>query len=336
MIEPAPRAARTARHTLVTGGAGFIGSHLVERLLEGGDRVTVIDDLSTGRRANLERARDDPRLELVVGSVLDRRLVAERVGRVDRVVHLAAAVGVRLVVERPAAALRTNLRGTEVVLRAAARRGIPALFASSSEVYGTCGTPPFVEDTPLHLPATREGRAGYAHAKATGECLALALHRERGAHTVVARLFNSTGPRQRSRWGMVLPTFVRQALDGEPLTVHGDGSQTRCFAHVRDTVEALVRLLGAPAASGLVVNVGSDRETRVDELARLVVRETGSTAGIVHVPHESVYGPGFEDPPRRVPDLTRLEELTGFRPSTPLGELVRDAVEDRLGARVAG
>ena len=315
--------------TLITGGAGFIGSHLTDRLVEQGDRVVVLDDLSTGLRSNLDGALAGGRAELVRGSVLDAELVHELVGRADRVFHLAAGVGVRRVVERPVSTLRTNVRGAETVLEAAARHERPILLASSSEVYGRGARLPFREEDDLVLGPTASRRWGYACSKALDEWLAFAWRHETGLPVVVARLFNTVGPRQRGRYGMVLPSFAAQALAGRPLTVHGDGRQTRCFAHVRDTVEALLRLIECDAARGLAVNVGTDREVEIRAVAEAVRAAAGSSSPIVHVSYEEAYGTGFEDMRRRRPCLERLRSLTGFAPETPLEEAVADVVADR-------
>jgi UDP-glucose 4-epimerase len=316
---------------LITGGAGFIGSHLADRLLGEGHRVQVLDDLSTGRLANIAHLLSDPGFENRIGSVTDETVVRELVGRADLVCHLAAVVGVQLVARHPVRAIETNVRGTELVLRAAAETGCQVLIASSSEVYGA-GPVPFSEDDPVALGVTSRPRGGYACSKALGEWLALAQHRERDLAVVVVRVFNTVGPRQSGRYGMVLPRFASQALRGEPITVYGDGCQTRCFAHVLDVVEALCALIHSPSANGRVFNVGSDREVSVRELAELVRERAGSPSRIAEIPYEEVFPQGFVDLPRRVPDLTRLESTTGTRPSTPLETIVDDVV---AGARLA-
>jgi len=321
---------------LVTGGAGFLGSFLAERLIADGAHVLVLDDLSTGAIENIAALVGRPRFHYRVGSVLDAPLVAELVGLCDVTVHLAAAVGVRLVVERPVHTLETNVRGTETVLEAAAREGKPVLLASSSEVYGKSAKLPFAEDDDLVLGPTVNSRWSYACSKALDEWLAFAYARERGLPVVVARLFNTVGPRQTGRYGMVLPTFAAQALRGEPLTVYGDGRQSRCFAHVRDVVEALARLLATPAAVGQVFNVGSDEEIAIESLAGRVRDAAGSASEIRHVSYDDAYARGFEDMRRRVPDVSKLERATGFRCRTPLAEIVADVLadqRDRLAAR---
>lgn len=308
---------------LVTGGAGFIGSHLVERLLARGDEVVVLDDLSTGRASNLAAVRLDPRLEFVHGSVLDEALVSRLVQGVEGVFHLAARVGVRLVLEQPSATLEVNVLGTRHVLAAAARRGARVLFASSSEVYGKNERPPFAEDEPLLLGATREPRWSYACSKAMGEWLALARAREDRLPVVIVRFFNVVGARQHGEHGMVLPRFLAAARAREPLEVYGDGLQTRCFLAVEDAVERVLALWDEPRALGQVVNVGSARELAIGELARRVVAAAGGGLPIVHMPYREAYGMEMSDFRRRVPALERLEGLIGPRPERSLDELVR-------------
>jgi len=309
---------------LVTGGAGFIGSHLCERLLARGDEVVCLDDLSTGRLENLEACRPSERFEFVRGSVLDERLVRAEVARADGVFHLAASVGVRLVLEQPTRTLEVNLLGTRHVLAAAAERGARVLFASSSEVYGRNDEPPFAEDDPLLSGATREPRWSYACSKAMGEALAFALARERALAAVVVRFFNVVGPRQRASYGMVLPRFVRAARSGAPLEVYGDGTQTRCFLHVSDALDAVLALWDEPRALGQVVNVGSAREIAIGELAERVRRAAGSRAPIVRMPYREAYGTEMNDFRRRVPDLARLEALIGRREPRALEAIVAE------------
>ena len=321
-------------HALVTGGAGFIGSHLCERLIAAGSRVTVLDDLSTGRVENVGGLFGAPGFELRRGSVTDRELVDELVAPVDLVVHLAAVVGVKLVVEAPVRTVDTNVLGTAAVLGAAAKHAVPVLLASSSEVYGKSPRVPFREDDELVLGPTTVSRFSYACSKAQGEWLARAHHAEHGLPVAIARLFNTVGPRQRGCYGMVLPRFVAQALAGEAIEVYGDGRQTRCFGHVDDTVEALLRLaerIRAPHVVGRVFNVGNDQEVTIGALAEHVRHAARSTSQIVHVPHERVFGPAFCDLRRRVPDIARLEHATGFRPRIPLERIVRDVVEEARG-----
>ncbi|WP_327354661.1 NAD-dependent epimerase/dehydratase family protein [Streptomyces sp. NBC_01304] len=306
---------------LVTGGAGFIGSHLTEALLAQGHTVVVLDDLSTGDKANLAAVWAHPRLRFVRGSVLDDRLVDELMGRVDAVVHLAAAVGVRLIVEQPLKSFTTNVRGTEHVIASAHRHGRRLLLASTSEIYGK-NTGPLTETSDRVLGATSVARWSYSTAKAVDEILALAHHRELGLPVTVVRLFNTVGPRQSPAYGMVIPRLVRQAVAGEPLTVHGDGKQRRCFAHVADVVDALLRLLAHPAANGQIFNVGTAEETSIAELAARVVARAGSRSPVVLVPYDQVYGTGFEDMERRLPDTTRLRELTGWVPRRSLDDIL--------------
>ena len=311
---------------LVTGGAGFIGSHLCERLLEDGHRVRVLDDLSTGCMANIAHLLSRPGFSYRTGSVTDAPLVGELVASADLVCHLAAVVGVQLVARNQVGAMETNVRGTELVLAAAARTGCRVLVTSSSEVYGA-GPVPFSEDGPVALGATSQPRGGYACSKAMGEWLALAQYRERGLPVLIARVFNTVGPRQSRRYGMVLPRFAAQALRGEPLTVYGDGRQTRCFAHVREVVDALVALTQSPSADGQVINVGSDREVSMGQLAELVRVRAGSASTIVEIPFQKAFPGGFVDLPRRVPDLTRLQATIGSKPGLALETIVDDVLE---------
>lgn len=310
---------------LVTGGAGFIGSHLVDHLLQRGCSVHVLDDLSTGSRSNLAAASRSPRLTLTIGSAADVTRVEPLVAGATHVFHLAGAVGVRRLADAPLLMIERNLRPTETVLAAAAKASVPTLIASSSEVYG--GRPvPFCEDDAVQPGATEGLRGGYACAKAMGEWLAMAHAFEHGLPVVVARLFNTVGPRQSGRYGMVLPRFLAQALANQPITVFGDGAQTRCFAHVGDVVRALAQLLEQPAARGRVFNVGSDREITVADLAQLVRRSAGSSSEIVCTPMEAVFPRGFTDPARRVPSLLRLRQVLGWVPSTPLEAVVQELV----------
>lgn len=305
---------------LITGGAGFIGSHLADHLLAQGATVWALDDLSTGARANVAHLFGSPRFRLVEGSVLDRALVEELVAQCDAVYHLAAAVGVRRILAEARRAIEINLRGTEHVLAAAARRGCPVLVASTSEVYGKNDGGPLREDDDAIIGSTRTTRWLYAITKAADECLALAYARETGLPVVVVRLFNTIGPRQSGAYGMVVPRLVGQALRGEPLTVYGDGQQTRCFTYIDDVLAAFQALMATPAARGEVVNVGQPREVTIERLARLIRDLAGSTSPIVHVPYEQAYGAGFEDMRRRVPDISKLQRLTGFAPRVSLEE----------------
>jgi UDP-glucose 4-epimerase len=316
---------------LITGGAGFIGSHLAERLLARGDQVIALDDLSTGAMSNVEHLEGRPGFSLRVGSALDEPLVRELVDRADVTVHLAAAVGVRLIVERPVHTIETNVRATEVVLDAAARKQKLVLIASTSEVYGKSAKATFAEEDDLCLGPTSRSRWAYACSKALDEWLALAYFAEHRVPVIITRFFNTVGPRQTGRYGMVLPNFARQALRGEPITVYGSGRQSRCFGHVKDAVEAMLRLIAAPPAVGGVFNVGANEEVTILELAERVKAAARSSSPIRLVPYEDAYSEGFEDMLRRVPDVTKLERTIGFRPRTTLDEIIADVLEDQRG-----
>lgn len=313
---------------LVTGGAGFIGSHLTEALLARGARVVALDNCSTGTWENLAAVMGHPRLEIVQGSVLDELVVDELVHRCDVVVHLAAAVGVKLVVEHPLRSLTTNIRGSEIVTEAAHRYRRPILLASTSEIYGKNTEMPLREDADRVVGSPTVARWAYSTAKAVDEILAYAYHKERGLPTIVVRLFNTVGPRQSPAYGMVIPRLVRQALAGEPLTVYGDGRQSRCFCHVADVVDAICRLLDHPGAVGGVFNVGSQEEVTILELARRIVSLTGSASPIELVPYEQAYEQGFEDMMRRVPDTSRIEALVGWRPTRTLTEILTEVIAE--------
>jgi UDP-glucose 4-epimerase len=301
---------------LVTGGAGFVGSHVVDALAARGDQILILDDLSTGSVLNIEHLMPSPLVEFVKGSVLDEPLVDDCMRSVDCCFHLASAVGVRLVVDRALDSLLENVRGTDVVMSAAARHGCRLVYTSTSEIYGKKSGDALDETSDRVLGSPAVARWSYATAKAFGEAAAHGYHREHGAHMVIARLFNTVGARQTGRYGMVLPSFVRQALAGQDLTVYGSGTQTRCFTHVLDTVDALLLLADAEEASGKCYNVGSCREVPVFELADRVIERTGSDSRTVLVPYEHAYGDGFEELGRRVPDTTALQALTGWQPST--------------------
>jgi len=325
-----PRGGREPETTyLVTGGAGFIGSHLAEFLVGRGRRVIVLDDLSTGRRENLATLTECGHFELVVGSVCEQALVRPLVARADVIFHLAAAVGVRVILEQPLASLKTNIEGTLVVLEEAARHACPVVLTSSSEVYGKNENIPFAEENDIVLGSTTIRRWGYACSKALDEFLAFAYHGDRGLPVTAARLFNTIGPRQTGRYGMVVPRFIDQALAGEPLTVYGDGMQTRCFTYVSDVVEALYRLSLEPAAAGRVLNIGTREETTILELARKVRRLCRSKSRIQHIPLDKAYARGFEDMRRRVPDLARIEALIGYRPRVTLDEALEKIIVSR-------
>jgi UDP-glucose 4-epimerase len=309
-------------HYLITGGAGFIGSHLAERLLAQGDKVTIFDNLSTGSIENIRHLKQHERFSYVLDAIEHRQLLAELVDESDAIFHLAAAVGVRLIVESPVRTIETNVNGTQMVLEAANKKRKNVFIASTSEVYGKSTQVPFREDADLVLGATNMGRWAYAASKALDEFLALAYWREKKQPVVVARFFNTVGPRQTGRYGMVLPNFVSQALEGMPITVFGNGKQSRCFCDVRDTVEAMIRLINVNQAVGQVVNIGTEREITVEGLAMLIRERTGSSSCITYTPYDQAYEPGFEDMMRRVPCLDKLERLTGFRPATTLEEIV--------------
>lgn len=317
---------------LITGGAGFIGSHLADHLLERGHEIFVIDDLSTGAMDNIRHQKGNPRFHYHIDTIANAPLLAELVDSVDAVFHLAAAVGVRLVVEQPVHTIETNIHGTGWVLSAAQKKRKPVLVASSSEVYGKSTAVPFREDEDMVLGPSVKARWSYACSKAIDEFLALAYHRERGLPTVVARLFNTVGPRQTGRYGMVIPTFVRQALEGEPITVYGDGQQSRCFTHVKDVVRALALLLDREGCRGQVWNVGSDHEITILGLAERVRAAVGTKTEIRFVPYDQAYAEGFEDMRRRVPSVEKLRGL-GWAPERSLDEIVRDVVAHERGQR---
>ncbi len=320
---------------LITGGAGFIGSHLAELLLERGHSVLLLDDLSTGSIENIRHLKSNGRLQYFLDSIANRQLLAELVDESDVVLHLAAAVGVRLIVESPVRTIETNIEGTQRVLDAACKKKKLVFIASTSEVYGKSNQVPYREDDDLVLGPTSKSRWSYAASKAVDEFLGLAYWREKKVPVVIGRFFNTVGPRQTGRYGMVLPNFVRQALDGEPITVFGTGKQSRCFCDVRDAVEAVYRLVGTDAAVGEVVNIGNDREITIEGLAHLVKQRTRSISPIRYVPYEQAYEPGFEDMMRRVPALEKLERLTGFRPQVPLETIVDRVVQYMIEKRQA-
>ena len=316
------------RTYLVTGASGFIGSHLVEALLARGDHVVGLDNLATGRLINLDAVGAHPHFRFVHGSVLDELMVDELVHESDVVIHLAAAVGVKLIVDHPLRSFTTNIRGSEIVIEAAHRYRRQLLVTSTSEIYGKNSAVPLAEDADRVLGGTTIARWSYSTAKAVDEILALAYHRERDLPTVVARLFNTVGPRQSPAYGMVIPRLVRQAVAGEPLTVYGDGTQTRCFCHVVDVVDALTRLLDTPAAIGEVYNVGSRAEISISELAERVIALARSSSSIRLVPYAEAYDRDFEDMQRRVPDTTKLATLTGWRPSRTLDEIIVETIDE--------
>lgn len=318
---------------LITGGAGFIGSHLSDHLLALGHRVAALDSLSTGRLQNIDGAGHHPNFRFVHGSVLDELMVDELVHECDVVVHLAAAVGVKLIVERPLRSLTTNIRGSEIVLEAAHRYRRKILLTSTSEIYGKNSSGPLAETADRILGSSSVARWAYSTAKAVDEVLAFAYHKERGLATVVVRLFNTVGPRQSPAYGMVVPRLVRQAIAGEPLTVHGDGLQTRCFCHVTDVVDVLARLLDDDAAVGDVFNIGATEEITILDLARRIVERTGSASPIELVPYEEAYESGFEDMRRRVPDISKVHSLTGWKPTRTLDDILSETIAEARGER---
>lgn len=307
---------------LITGGAGFIGSHLAERLVDRGDRVVVIDNLSTGSVENIRHLKSSPLLEYHLDNIENRQLLAELVDDADVIVHLAAAVGVKLIVESPVRTIETNVNGTQLILEAACKKKKLVLTASTSEVYGKSTKIPFREDADLVLGPTTKGRWSYAASKALDEFLALSYWKEKKLPVIVARLFNTVGPRQTGRYGMVLPNFVKSALDNSAITIYGNGKQSRCFCDVRDTTEGLIRLMNTQRSIGEVVNVGNTEEISIEDLACRVKERTASSSAIEYVPYDQAYEPGFEDMMRRVPCVDKLHMLTGFRPQTSLNEII--------------
>lgn len=312
---------------LITGGAGFIGSHMAEALLARGDRVFIIDDLSTGSVDNIRHLKGRDRFHYSFDSINNKQLLAELVDESDVIFHFAAAVGVRLIVESPVRTIETNVYGTQLILDAASKKKKLVVTASTSEVYGKSDKIPFCEDADLVLGPTTKGRWSYAASKALDEFLALSYWKEKNQPVIVVRFFNTVGPRQTGRYGMVLPNFVRQALDGAPITIYGNGQQSRCFCHVRDTVQALLRLTANERAIGEVINIGTDQEISIEGLAHLVKQRTKSNSKLEYVPYDRAYEPGFEDMFRRVPSLQKLESLAEFRPSTSLNTIVDDVAE---------
>jgi len=307
---------------LITGGAGFIGSHLAEHLLNRGDRVLILDNLSTGSVENIRHLKSNCQMLYHLDNIENRQLLAELVDDADVVVHLAAAVGVRLIVESPVKTIETNVNGTQLILEAACKKRKLVLAASTSEVYGKSTTVPFREDADLVLGPTTKGRWSYAASKALDEFLALSYWKEKRLPVIVVRLFNTVGPRQTGRYGMVLPNFVKSALSNAPISIYGNGQQSRCFCDVRDTVEGLVRLMDTERAIGEVVNVGNTEEISIENLGRRVKERTGSSSSIEYVPYDKAYEPGFEDMMRRVPSVEKLHSLTGFRPQISLDEII--------------
>lgn len=318
---------------LITGGAGFIGSHLAELLLAKGDEVWVLDDLSTGAISNIEPLKGHPNFHYHVGSVMEVPLLAEMVDRCDVIYHLAAAVGVRLIVESPVRTIQTNIRGTEIVLDLASKKRKLMVIASTSEVYGKSNKIPFHEDDDLVIGPPTRGRWSYACSKAIDEFLALAYWKEKRLPVIIARFFNTVGPRQTGRYGMVLPNFVAQALENRPITVFGSGKQSRCFGYVGDVVKALSQLVRCDRAVGEIFNIGNKEEITIEDLAHRVCSQLGSRSEIIHIPYEQAYEEGFEDMMRRVPSLEKIEQIIGYRPSTSLSEII-DRVAEYVRPRV--
>jgi len=316
---------------LITGGAGFIGSHLADRLLENGEEVYVIDDLSSGSLKNVEHLQDNPQFHLVVDTVLHEAVMNELVFKCEHIYHMAAVVGVKQIMNRPVETLETNVKGTEIVLRLANRHKKKVLIASTSEVYGKVmdgdNCCQLTEDTDRLMGSTSIRRWAYACSKALDEFLALAYYEEKKLPVVIARLFNTVGPRQTGQYGMVVPNFVQKALIGKPIVVHGDGSQSRTFIHISDAVDALMGLMAEPSALGQVVNVGSTEEMTIKELALLVKEMAESESDIEYISYDKAYGPGFEDMQRRCPDITRIEELSGFQPKVNLRGIIQSVID---------
>lgn len=317
---------------LLTGGAGFVGSHLAEALIAANHDVEILDDLSTGSLDNVAHLQDHPRFRCQIGTVMDPAVVGPMVERADFVFHLAAAVGVKLIVEAPVRTIETNVHGTEVVLKQAVKRRTPVVVFSTSEVYGKSTAVPFTEGTDLVMGPTHKHRWAYACSKALDEFLALAYWKEFAHPVIVVRLFNTVGPRQTGRYGMVIPNFVRQALAGEPITVFGDGTQTRSFTYVGDVVRGLIALMQTPAAFGEVFNIGNDEEVSILELAQRVRALTESSSEIVLIPYDQAYEAGFEDMPRRVPALAKIAAAVGYRPTVGLDEILTRVIAHEQGA----
>lgn len=321
---------------LITGGAGFIGSHLSEKLLALGETVAIIDDLSTGSMDNIAHLKGNGRFRYHLDTIFNRALMTELVDEADVVFHLAAAVGVKRIVDHPVMTLETNVRGTETVLDLAAKKLKRVLITSTSEVYGKSTSFPFSETDDLVLGPTTHSRWGYACSKAIDEFLALAYFREKHLPVTIVRLFNTTGPRQTGRYGMVLPSFVKQALANEPLTVYGTGKQSRCFGHVSDVVEGLVACVQSTKTPGEIFNLGNNQEVSIEQLAETVIKLTNSKSKIEHVPYDQAYGPGFEDMERRVPNIAKAQKVFGYAPKHNLEDIIYSVVEHQRGMSTAG
>jgi len=313
--------------TFITGGAGFIGSHLTELLLSKGDEVTLLDNLSTGKRDNVEKLLEHPNCTLVEGTIQDEALINRLVAVSDRVFHLAAAVGVQLIVERPVHTIETNIHGSEVVLSAAANSGTKLFLASTSEVYGKSTDIPFKEDGDMLYGCTKFSRWSYAASKAIDEFLALAYHREMGFQVVITRFFNTVGPRQTGQYGMVVPRFIRSALLGEPIRVFGDGKQTRCFGDVKDVIRGVVALMEEPKAVGEVYNLGAEVPISIEGLAKRVIELTGSKSQIEYIPYEKAYAPGFDDLRVRQPSLEKAKAMVGYEPTVSLDQCLQRIID---------
>ncbi|MCP6718590.1 MAG: SDR family NAD(P)-dependent oxidoreductase [Patescibacteria group bacterium] len=312
---------------LITGGAGFIGSHLAEKLLKQGEEVFVVDDLSTGRLENIDHLRNNNNFHFTKGSVLDEDLIKELIAKVDQVYHLAAAVGVKKILKEPLDCLLTNVNGTEIVLKQAEKRKVKVLIASSSEVYGKGDKVPFKEQDDRIYGSVYNNRWIYAFSKGIDEFLGLAYFKEKKLPVIVTRFFNVIGPRQVGRYGMVVPTFIKQGLKGEPITVYGDGEQTRSFADVEDIVEALIKLMATKQAEGQVINLGADREISINNLAKKVIELTNSSSKITHIPYDQAYPDGFEDLRRRVPDISNIRRMIGYEPKFSLEETIKKIIK---------
>jgi len=312
---------------LITGGAGFIGSHLAEELLAQGNHVYIIDDLSTGNIENIEHLKGQNNFHYVIGSIINEQLMAELIDKCDMIYHLAAAVGVKLIVESPVRTIETNIAGTEIALKLANKKKKKVFIASSSEVYGKGNNIPFKENNDLVLGPTYKGRWSYACSKAIDEFLAIAYYKEKKLPIVIARLFNTVGPRQTGAYGMVIPTFVKQATLDHPITVYGDGKQSRCFAYVKDVVSGIVKLSQHPDAVGDLFNIGSTEEITIEELAKLVKKLAKSNSEIVYIPYDDAYEEGFEDMRKRVPDISKIQKLTGYKPTINIEGIIKIVIE---------
>ena len=321
---------------LITGGAGFVGSHLADKLIAEGHEITVIDDLSTGRYSNVEHLEGNRNFRLIIDTVLNAELMEELVRETDRVFHMASAVGVRLIMEQPVKTIETIFHGTDVVLKFCSRYRKRVLIPSTSEVYGKGASVPFREEDDLLTGATDKHRWAYACAKTLDEFLALAHWKETRLPVVVVRLFNTVGPRQTGQYGMVVPRFVHAAMKNEPITIHGDGTQSRCFGHVLDVVEGLTKVLETPACFGQVINLGNDEETSIKQLAEKAIELAGSSSELHFVSYDEVYGEGFEDMQRRVPSLDKAKRLVGYQPTRSLADIINDVIREAKGTSAAG